>query len=88
MTRTTYPPEQVRAALEWGARMEKKKKDTIRGLATAESLRLITIIRAKNNDLWMGILQVALESNPKETRKLLKGIGANDRKVTKLMSNI
>lgn len=44
-------------------------------------LNKIKEIRTNNNILWMEILRLALESNPKETKKILKGIFKNDRTI-------
>ncbi len=44
-------------------------------------LNKIKEIRTNNNILWMEILKLALESNPKETKKILKGIFKNDRTI-------
>lgn len=37
--------------------------------------------RADNNDLWMEILRIALEVAPKRTKKVLRRIKRNDRKI-------
>lgn len=44
-------------------------------------LNKIKEIRTNNNILWMEILRLALGSNPKETKKILKGIFKNDRTI-------
>jgi len=39
-------------------------------------------IRAGNNDLWMEILQIAIEADPIRTSKVLSRIKQNDTQVT------
>lgn len=41
-------------------------------------------IRVKNNDLWMEILQIALDFAPEETKAILARIKKNDRRITEL----
>lgn len=38
-------------------------------------------IRAKNNDLWMKIVAVALKADPITTKRLMRHIAANDSMV-------
>ena len=40
-------------------------------------------IRKKNNTLWMDILRLALNTKPKETKKILKSINLNDVLISK-----
>jgi thioredoxin-like negative regulator of GroEL len=53
------------------------------GTATgdAELLEQIRQIRARNNDLWMGLVGLALRYGGEEARAMLRGIVENDRKV-------
>ena len=44
-------------------------------------LKEITKIREKNNNHWMKLLEIALKSNPIETKKVLREIIQNDKKV-------
>jgi hypothetical protein len=46
------------------------------------ALEEVKAIRVKNNDLWMRILEVALESNPERTKKIMRKINENDEKIT------
>jgi hypothetical protein len=48
----------------------------------------ITKIRADNNKLWMRLLTLALDSSPKEAKKILKNINSNDKAVSKLIKEI
>jgi hypothetical protein len=56
-----------------------KETDLIKEVAT---------IRARNNGLWMGILEIALKSNPVATRDVLKQINQNDARITKCLSEL
>jgi hypothetical protein len=49
-------------------------------------IRKVEAIRRNNNRLWMNIVRVAIKYRPKETRKLLRQIVRNDRRVTTWMS--
>ena len=60
--------------------MQKQKYEKIIGK--------IAHVRVRNNDVWMQLLKIACESNPKETKKVLKGINKNDRKVSSLLSKL
>ena len=44
--------------------------------------------RKKNNQNWMNLLQLALESAPKESKKVLKNINSQDKKITKLVEKL
>ena len=49
--------------------MKKKiKKNHISKINTIQK------IRAKNNKNWMGLLKIAFESNPKQTKEIIKKI--------------
>lgn len=48
----------------------------------------IEYIRNKNNKLWMEILRIALSLNPTETKKTLKQINENDKKISNLLSDL
>ena len=48
----------------------------------------ITAIRARNNDLWMRLLEIALESAPDETKSVLRQINENDRAVSGLLGEL
>lgn len=45
-------------------------------------------IRRKNNVLWMEILRIALETNPKNTKRVIKDITDNDRKISALLEKL
>lgn len=44
-------------------------------------LETIKNIRARNNELWMEILEIALIDNPDRTKKVLKEIAENDERI-------
>jgi len=45
-------------------------------------------VRATNNDLWMLLVKIALESEPERTKNLIKQIQANDSKIVDLWKEI
>lgn len=48
----------------------------------------ITAIRARNNDLWMRLLEIALEAAPDKTKAVLRDINENDRAVSGLLAEL
>jgi hypothetical protein len=63
------------------ANMEKHQKDFI-------LINQIQSIRAKNNELWMNILRLAMRLNAEETKKILHEITANDEQISYLMEKM
>lgn len=53
-----------------------------------QALDTVSDIRRKNNDLWMAILGIAIESQPERTRDLIKQISNNDKEVTKWLERV
>lgn len=51
-------------------------------------LEQIKAIRARNNELWMQIVDVAVRVAPEETKVLLDGIRANDEEVSRLNARL
>lgn len=45
-------------------------------------------IRRHNNSLWMNILRIALEADPKQTKELLRGINKNDADITRRLKDL
>lgn len=45
-------------------------------------------VRAMNNKLWCRLLKIALESNPSETKEVLRQINANDQEISRLLGKI
>lgn len=48
------------------------------GRSEEDLLDHITAIRVRNNDLWMGILSIALQADPVNTKRLMRTISKND----------
>lgn len=48
----------------------------------------IGLIRARNNDLWMKLLEIALETAPEETKAVLREINENDRRISDLLTEL
>lgn len=45
-------------------------------------------IRKENNNLWMELLRIAIESNPEETKKVIKKIKKNDSLIAKIFGEL
>ena len=60
--------------------MKKKKQLAV--------IKNIENIRKKNNILWMEILRIAVTSAPKKSKKVLRKITENDKKITSLVAKI
>ena len=58
------------------------------GRTDGDLLESITDIRVRNNDLWMSIMAIALEANPKATKYLIRKIARNDSEITMEMRAI
>lgn len=58
----------------------KKKDDKI--------INEIQKIRARNNKNWMDILRVAVKYAPKSTKKIIKKINLDDKKISKLVQKL
>ena len=54
----------------------------------AETIKAITEVRARNNVLWMGLLQLAMEAAPKRAKILVTEITKNDKSISKLIGNL
>jgi hypothetical protein len=53
-----------------------------------EILDQITNIRVANNSVWMSILALALKSAPAEAKMLIGKVNQNDKKISKLVSEL
>ena len=53
-----------------------------------EILKQISNARKENNKNWMKILQLALESAPIKSKKVLKNINSQDKKISKLVEKL
>ena len=45
-------------------------------------------IRKDNNTLWMQILRIAVSTSPEETRRVLRSINENDKKISDLLGKV
>ena len=45
-------------------------------------------VRSKNNIYWMKLLSLALEFAPVKSKKVIKEINKNDKKISKLVSKL
>lgn len=48
----------------------------------------ISEIRSRNNRLWMRILRLAFEAEPRKARKLMKTIQENDQEVVEWLGKL
>jgi hypothetical protein len=53
-----------------------------------EIIEQITMVRARNNGLWMGLLELALNVAPKEAKSILKEINKNDKEISKCLRKL
>ena len=53
-----------------------------------DALEEIKQIRARSNDLWMCILDIALRVDPETTKSLLREIKVNDRAISAKLDDI
>lgn len=60
--------------------MKKKKRKWTRR-SGKKAINLIQRVRNRNNRLWMQVLTLALEGNPKKTRKVMAEIAKNDAEI-------
>jgi hypothetical protein len=51
-------------------------------------IKMIENARKKNNIQWMNILRIAINSSPKEAKKVIKKINANDKKISNLVNRL
>ncbi len=61
---------------------------TMKNKKQLEVIKKVENIRKKNNFLWMEILRIAVTTSPTKSKKVLKQITSNDKKISKLISNI
>ncbi len=48
----------------------------------------IEIVRKKNNKYWMDILRLSFKYAPKQAALIMQKINNNDKKISKLISNL
>jgi len=51
-------------------------------------IREISLVRTKNNTNWMKLLEISFKFAPKESKKILKDINKQDRKINKLAEKL
>jgi hypothetical protein len=56
--------------------------------AMRKELEEIAKIRVHNNDLWLGLLDIALRVDPEKTKEILAAIRCNDTLITKITQGI
>ena len=54
----------------------------------ADTLDKVEYIRAQNNRCWMSIMRIALATNPKTTRAILRDINLNDQHISTLLGRL
>lgn len=52
------------------------------------ALREVAKIRVKNNELWMKILELAVEARPRRAKELIREITENDRRISSWLSKL
>ena len=66
--------------------MKKRDKKKIKkGLLLINKIQKI---RSKNNKNWMDLLRLGFKYNPNESKKILRGIFKEDKKITSLVKKI
>jgi len=53
-----------------------------------QTIGQITALRARNNDLWMKLLEIALATAPAGTKEVLRQINENDREISGLLGEL
>tara|TARA_B100001057_G_C22870171_1_gene958472 strand:- start:7853 stop:8050 length:198 start_codon:yes stop_codon:yes gene_type:complete len=51
-------------------------------------IKQIEHARRKNNQNWMKLLQLALESSPIKSKKIIKKINSQDKKISKFVEKL
>lgn len=55
---------------------------------TKDYIAEIARIRARNNGLWMHLLEIALEQAPVHTKEVLRSINRNDKEISDLLAEL
>ncbi len=66
--------------------MRKKRKYTKRPMTPKRILGMVSRIRARNNRVWMQLVELAVAVKPRKAKKIIRQITANDREVTRWLS--
>ena len=48
----------------------------------------ISKARKKNNKNWMNLLKIAFESDPNNTKKIMRNINSQDKKISNLVKKL
>ena len=51
-------------------------------------IKQITIARKKNNTNWMNLLRISIKFAPKQSKKILRDINNQDKKISKLLKKL
>ena len=51
-------------------------------------IKQIENVRKKNNKYWMKLLEIAFKYAPNESKKVMKKINTNDKKISSLISKL
>ena len=51
-------------------------------------IRRVTEIRRRNNILWMGLMDLAMKTQSRKAKRLIRQIVSNDQKISRWMSRI
>lgn len=51
-------------------------------------IKQITNARKKNNINWMNLLRISIKFAPEQSKKILKNINKQDKKISQLLRNI
>lgn len=51
-------------------------------------IKQISQVRARNNRLWMELLEIAVTKSPRRAKALLRGIKGNDELISKLTGKL
>jgi hypothetical protein len=60
----------------------------LRAAVDQQIVGAITTVRARNNDLWMRLLAIAIEAAPDKTKAVLREINENDREISGLLGEL
>ena len=52
------------------------------------TINKIQKIRSKNNNNWMDLLRIAMKHAPNETKKILRKINSQDKKISSLLKKL
>jgi hypothetical protein len=56
--------------------------------SSVEIIKIVEGVRRRNNKLWMGLLVLAVKTSPRKSKKIIREIVENDRKVSAWMARI